>query len=167
MAIDGLAIGGLYTKNYLMKNLLLDSPSFASMFRIVARLDLTYASAGVTKESSTDTSEVYQVKAKQYQTLFVTASYSADQAATSLIAAPGAGKKIVITYLAFRTIANTGSAYLSSGAMNIGTTYFEAQNSFGVNDIEVACPTNTAVTITTSTGSDDFTVAVLYHIEEA
>lgn len=166
MELDGVNLGALYSKNALEKNALLASPSFFDCYRLVARQDLTATSTGVINDGSSDTSEVFHVKAKEYKHLFFTASYSSSQTATQIIAAPGAGKKIVLEYLAMRSTANTGTAYITSG-QNIGTTYFEAQNSFSSTDMDVDCPANTAVTLTTTTTTSPLTVAVQYHIEEA
>ena len=165
MELDGVNLGALYSKNALEKNALLASPSFFDCYRLVARQDLTATSTGVINDGSSDTSEVFQVKAREYKHIFFTASYSASQTGTQIIAAPGAGKKIVIEYFGLRSTANTGTAYITSG-QNIGMTYFEAQNSFSAFDMTVDCPANTAVTFTSTTGTAPLTVAIQYHIEE-
>jgi predicted DsbA family dithiol-disulfide isomerase len=121
----------------------------------------------VNKASTNDISEVYQFKAKEYKTILATATYSSNQTATKIIDAPGENKRIVITYLAFRSAANTGTAYINDGVRNIGTTYFEAQKDLSASNVLVDCAENAAITVTTTTGSVGMTVAILYHIEEA
>lgn len=167
MELKGVTLGSLHTRNALIANGLMASPSFSAAYRIVARLDLTVDSEGVTKAGATDTSEVYQIKAREYATLFATASYNTNQTDTPVIATPGEGKRVVITYLAFRSSANTGSAFLEAGSMVIGTTYFEAQKDLSAPNVHVECPENEPVNITTTTGSSPMTVAILYQIEEA
>ncbi len=165
--LDGFAPRQIYTKRALDKNLSLASPSFIETYKIVARPDLTHASANVVNDGSgNDTSEVYEIRCKDYKHYFFSGEYTANQTALSVIAAPGAGKQIVLNYVAQRSSANSGVSYLNSGAMKFGNMYFSAQNSLGAVSVEVECGDNTAVTLTTTTGSSPFYIALMYHIEE-
>ena len=165
---DGIVSGQYVSKNYLDKNGLLESKSFLEVFRLWRDATLTPATAsGCLTDGSSDTSNVYRVMSRNYTPEFVTASYTAAQTAKEIIAAPGAGKCIVVTYLAQRTAANTGESELASGTVTFGKCYWSPQTPMASEGIHIHCPANTAVTLTTTTSSAGYTVSIEYHIEEA
>lgn len=165
---DGLAAGQYVSKNYLDQNGLLESKTFLEVFRLWRDASLTTATApGCLVVGDSDTSHVYRVMSRNYIPEFVTASYTASQTAKEVIAAPGAGKCIVITYLAQRTAANSGDSELTSGVVTFGKSYWSPQAPMAADGIHIRCPENTSVTLTTTTGSSGYTVSIEYQIEDA
>lgn len=102
--------------------------------------------------------------------LAFSAEYVTAQTATEVIAAPGAGKRIVMKYISLRTVANSGKAYLegtlNSSTLLMGMIYPAQTQTFGAMDISILLDENTNVVLTTTTGTSALFVAVQWAIED-
>lgn len=102
--------------------------------------------------------------------LFKSAEFETAQTATEMIAAPGAGKRIVIKAVSVATDGSTGEV-LSNGTAGsasiiICKLYVTKANSLSQGSINVPLDENTAVTLTTTTGTDKVFVKCNYIVED-
>lgn len=99
--------------------------------------------------------------------LIAQAEYSTSQTDTTIIEAPGEGKRIVIHYGSIRTSANSGDAYLepSDASFKMFQLYISVQGDFTAGNLYIACPENTSVDFTSTQGTNPIYVFLNYTIE--
>ncbi len=104
--------------------------------------------------------------AKYLQKMYhFTKKYSTAQTATSVIAAPGAGKAIRVRAFLFVVDGSTGTIELNGEAGNtIGWQPANQFNALGLSSITNQVAENTAVSLTTTTGTDTVFIGVNYEI---
>jgi len=101
--------------------------------------------------------------------IYKSAEYAASQTALSLVAAPGEGKRIVVKTVAFTGDGATGEAYLNGTVdgetIIIGKIYMTKYNAIVTGDVSVPLDRNTAITLTSTTGTDKLFVQINYVVE--
>jgi len=102
--------------------------------------------------------------------LFKSAEYSANQTAVSMIAAPGAGYRIVVKGVWMTTASNAGAVTLNGTAdaatIIISKAYSTLIPSFSEAGVSVPLDENTAVTMTSTTGAVGLTVSINYVVDK-
>ena len=98
--------------------------------------------------------------------IFKSAEYAASQTAASFVAAPGEGFRYVVKSLAFAGNGTTGEAYLNGtiggSTIIIGKIYMTKYNTFVTGNISAKLDENTAITITSTTGTDKLFIQLNY-----
>lgn len=161
---DNLIITKWYTLDYLRTNGLINADSLKSK-----ALGLRCVQSAATSEAdyklTVDSSPVFEVYAKKNKKFVKTVEYTANQTGTILVAKPGVGRRIVVTYAAIRTVANSGEAYLHDSTTTFSKIYISVQTSFGTGEVEVRLQPNEDLKITTTQGSQKLFCVVEYYIE--
>ena len=102
--------------------------------------------------------------------IFKSAEYTANQTATSFVAAPGVGYRIAVKALAMTGDGTTGEAYLNGtkdgATIIIGKIYMTKYNTIVTGNISVPLDENTAITLTSTTGTDKLFVQLNYVVDE-
>ena len=112
----------------------------------------------------------YRIKIRQRDDyLYASAEYSANQTGTSFIAAPGAGYRIVIKGIWYDAAGTTGEIIFTgtvAGASKvIDKAYVTKYNNKSNSGIRIPMDENTAITITSTTGTDKIFVKINYVVD--
>ena len=95
--------------------------------------------------------------------------FSTEQTATEFIEAPGEGYRIVVKYIALRTDSLSGTMHYNgtynSAAKTFGIVYVSAFEAFSTGNLSLPLDENTAITVTTATGTSNVFAAMQYIIE--
>lgn len=161
---DNLLINKWYSLDYLRQNGLINADSLKSKV-LGLRCMQEIATSQADYKLTVDSSPVFEVYAKKNKKVVKTVEYTASQTGTILVAKPGVGKRIVVTYVGIRTVANSGEAYLHDSVNTFSKIYISVQTSFGTGEVEVRLQPNEDLKITTTQGSQKLFCAVEYYIE--
>ena len=121
--------------------------------------------------ASTCSDDNVRIKIRQRDDyLFKSAEYATAQTATSFIAAPAAGNKIVIKGVALAGDGTTGEVIINgtvgAATIIIAKLYVTKANSLSQESISIPLDAATAVTITTTTGTDKVLAKINYVVDE-
>lgn len=101
--------------------------------------------------------------------LFFSNEYATAQTGTAIIAAPGAGKRLAIKGIQMHTESNTGEIVINGtigASTKIVDKLYASRFSADTTGLEnIALDENTALTLTTTTGTNKAFIAVNYIIE--
>ena len=162
---DPIVEGQYYSLDFIKAHEIDLEKSFIEEFDFEFDSSKTAQAAGVYNIGQTDTSQVYRVIIKNRDILFVTKEYDANQTGTEIIAAPGAGKRIVINYGSVRVDATSGTAYLHGTTWKAFVLYATRYDTIQAGSLVIKCDPNTAVQYTSTVGINDQFIALNYYIE--
>jgi hypothetical protein len=168
---DKVKPGDRFTADYLRVSRIDATATFTGLYKLVRDRTKVATDTGVVSVATeypgqADTSDVFRVAEINPDINGVAAEFTTNQTNVVMIAAPGAGKRIVVTYASIRTESVSGEAWFSDGTTRAIITYFSVQTSFQSAAIHVELPVNTAVLFTSSQGSKKINASLQYYIEE-
>lgn len=168
---DNVKPGDRFTANYLRVSRIDATATFTGLYKLVRDRTKVASDKGVISveteyEGQTDTSDVFRVAEINPDINGVAAEFTTNQTNTVIIAAPGAGKRIVVAYASIRTESSSGEAWFSDGTNRAIITYFSVQTSFRSAAIHIEMPVNTAVLFTSTQGAKKINASLQYYIEE-
>lgn len=167
VVLDNLREGLYLSADYIRTNYLAETASFGTLFELYHRIEKTAQDIGVLNIGASDTSAVYQIKSKNAQRYMKSGEFNANQNGTVLLAAPGAGKRIVIEYGTIRSESTSGEAYMydSISLQQSFKIYLTVQTSFVSVNLFLPLAENAALLMTSTQGAKRIYYCIGYHYE--